>query len=175
MKEKEDKATHHHLFKKNLKCWFSNIWILYTKIHFAWKMEVGPGVKNLSWKYAGLTWKTLSWQVDRQFLDAFLHIYKRVCPSVRPSHELKPCKSAVFDHNYYQHEREHNLCRVSSLVSLMSQRTMRNVICVDLRRKNHILARHVLERNRRDGSALASQIQSIRAPTAACWGEGWRG
>jgi len=42
------------------------------------------------------------------FLDAFSHLYKRVCPSVRPSvsHELKPCKSAVFDQNYCQYQRE---------------------------------------------------------------------
>ena len=52
------------------------------------------------------------------FLDAFSHLYKRVCPSVRPSvtHELKPCKSAV-DQNFYQYERERILCRVSGLVS----------------------------------------------------------
>ena len=49
-----------------------------------------------------------------------------VRPSVRPSvgrfvgpsvtHELKPCKSAVFDQNYYQCKRERILCRVSGLV-----------------------------------------------------------
>ena len=42
------------------------------------------------------------------FLDAFSHLYKRVCPSVGRSvtHELKPRESAVFDQNYYQDERE---------------------------------------------------------------------
>ena len=42
-----------------------------------------------------------------------------VHPSVSPSvtHELKPCKSAVFDQSYYQYERERILCRVSGLVS----------------------------------------------------------
>ena len=46
----------------------------------------------------------------KKFLDAFSHLYKRVCPSVgwsvRPSVtlELKLCKSAVFDQNYYQYE-----------------------------------------------------------------------
>ena len=46
------------------------------------------------------------------FLDAFSHLYKRVRPSVRRSvrasvtHELKPCKSTVFDQNYYQYQRE---------------------------------------------------------------------
>ena len=41
-----------------------------------------------------------------------------VRPSIRPSvtHELIQCKSAVFDQNYYQYEREHILCRVSGLV-----------------------------------------------------------
>ena len=45
-----------------------------------------------------------------------------VSPSVRPSicssviHKLKPCKSAVFDQNYYQYERERILFRVSGLV-----------------------------------------------------------
>ena len=43
-----------------------------------------------------------SWKLGQHFfhiLDAFSHLTKRVCPSVRPSipHELKPCKSAVFD------------------------------------------------------------------------------
>ena len=53
------------------------------------------------------------------FLDALLHLYNRVCPSVRQSvtHELKPCKHAVFDQNYYQYERERILCRVTGLVS----------------------------------------------------------
>ena len=41
-----------------------------------------------------------------------------VGPSVRPSvtHELKSCKSAVFDQNYWQYERERILCRVYGLV-----------------------------------------------------------
>ena len=54
----------------------------------------------------------ISWPT--QLLDAFsnLHLYKRVCPSVRQSirplvtNELKQCKSAVFDQRYYQFERE---------------------------------------------------------------------
>ena len=56
------------------------------------------------------------------FLDAFSHLYKRVCPSVRllvgwlVTHELKFCKSAVFDQNYWQYERERILCRVYGLV-----------------------------------------------------------
>ena len=51
------------------------------------------------------------------FLDAS-NLYKRVCPSVRRSvrpsvtHELKSCKRAVFDQNYYQYERERILCLV---------------------------------------------------------------
>ena len=42
-----------------------------------------------------------------------------VSPSVRQSvtHELKPCKSAIFNQNYSQYERERILCRVSGLVS----------------------------------------------------------
>ena len=37
-----------------------------------------------------------------RFLDAFLHLYKRVCPSVGwlVTHKLKSCKSALFDQNY---------------------------------------------------------------------------
>ena len=56
--------------------------------------------------------------VTLRVLNAFSHLYKRVCPSVRPSvtHELKPWKSAVFDKNYYQYEREYILCRVSGSV-----------------------------------------------------------
>jgi len=68
------------------------------------------------------------------FLDAFSHLYKRVCPSVRRSvrrsvrpsvrpsvrrsvtHELKSCKSTVFDQNYWQYERGRILCRVYGLV-----------------------------------------------------------
>ena len=48
-----------------------------------------------------------------------------MCPSVGPSihplvrpsvtHELKPCKSAVYDQNYYQYGQERILCRVSGL------------------------------------------------------------
>ena len=59
-------------------------------------------------------------------LDASSHLYKRVCPSVGPSvhpsvgqsitHELKSCKNAVFDQNYYHYERERILCRVNGLV-----------------------------------------------------------
>ena len=65
----------------------------------------------------------------RYFLDAFSHPYKRVCPFVRPSrrsvcpsvhslftHELKPCKNAIFDQNYYQCEQGRILCRVYGLV-----------------------------------------------------------
>ena len=40
-------------------------------------------------------------------------VHPFVRPSVRPSmvtHELKPCKSAIFDQNYYQYERERILC-----------------------------------------------------------------
>ena len=37
-----------------------------------------------------------------------------VCPSV--TRELKPCKTAVFDQNYYQFEREGILCCVFGLV-----------------------------------------------------------
>ena len=61
-----------------------------------------------------------------QFLDAFSHLYKRVCPSVRPSvgpsvtHELKPCKSAVFDQNNYQYERERILWSYISLLPLFA-------------------------------------------------------
>ena len=52
------------------------------------------------------------------FLDAFSHLYKRVWLSVRPSitHELKSCKSAVFDQNYWHYERERILCRVYGFV-----------------------------------------------------------
>ena len=39
-----------------------------------------------------------------------------VCWSV--THELKSCKSAVFDQNYWQYERERILCRVYSLVPI---------------------------------------------------------
>ena len=67
------------------------------------------------------------------FLDAFSHLYKRVCPSVGPSvrpsvhpsvgpsvtHELKPCKITVFDQIYWQYERERILCHVSALVPNM--------------------------------------------------------
>jgi len=76
------------------------------------------------------------------FLDAFSHLYKRVCPSVGPSvrrsvrpsvrlsvtHELKPCKSAVFDQNYCQYERERILwpcirpCSVAVRISAQLQR-----------------------------------------------------
>ena len=59
-------------------------------------------------------------EYNHTFLDAFSHLYKRVCPSVRRSvrpsvrpfvrpsvtHEFKPCISAVFDQNYYQYQRE---------------------------------------------------------------------
>ena len=60
------------------------------------------------------------------FLDAFSHFYKRVCPSVRLSirrsvtHELRSCKNAVFDQNYWQYKRERILCRVYGLVFLTS-------------------------------------------------------
>ena len=59
------------------------------------------------------------------FLDAFSHLYKRVCPSVGWSVgwsvtlELEPCKKAVFDQNYCQYQRERILCRVSGLVPLL--------------------------------------------------------
>ena len=49
-------------------------------------------------------------------------IYERVCPSVGRSvrrsvkHELKSCKSAFFDQNYWQYERGRILCRVYGLV-----------------------------------------------------------
>ena len=45
-------------------------------------------------------------------------VRRSVRPSVRRSvtHELEPCKSAIFDQNYCQYERERILCRVSSLV-----------------------------------------------------------
>ena len=73
----------------------------------------------------------------QRFLDAFSHLYKRVCPSVglsvhpsvgqsvRPSitHELKPCKRAVFDQNYYQYERERILWRVYDLVPIIVECT----------------------------------------------------
>ena len=58
------------------------------------------------------------------FLDAFSHLYRRVCPSVRRSvgpsvtHELKSCESAVFNQNYWQYERERILCRVYGLVKI---------------------------------------------------------
>ena len=44
-----------------------------------------------------------------------------VRPSVGPSvtHELKPCKKAVFDQKYFQYERERILCRVSGLVMIL--------------------------------------------------------
>ena len=80
-------------------------------------------------------WLEEKWERNSSsFLDAFSHLYKRVCPSVRQSvgpsvgpsvhpsigpsvtHELKPCKSAIFDHNYYQYERGRILCRVYGLV-----------------------------------------------------------
>ena len=67
----------------------------------------------------------------QDFLDAFSHLYKRVCPSVRLSvrwsvprsvtHKLKPYKNAVFDQNYYQCERGHILCRVYGLVKWVEQ------------------------------------------------------
>ena len=47
--------------------------------------------------------------------------------SVRPfvgrsvTDELKSCKSAVFDQNYRQYERERILCRVSGLVFLITR------------------------------------------------------
>ena len=81
------------------------------------------------------------------FLDAFLHLYKRVCPSVRPSvrrlvilsvtQELKPCKRALFDQNYYQFERERILCRVSGLVHYYSRQVSRQncTSSIDLRRR----------------------------------------
>ena len=64
--------------------------------------------------------RTGRWTNSQTFLDAFSHLYKRVCLSVRPSvrpsvgpsvrrsvtNELKPCKSAVFDQNYCQYQRE---------------------------------------------------------------------
>ena len=62
-----------------------------------------------------------------EFLDAFSHLYKRVCPSIRPSigrsvrrlvtHELKSCKSAVLDQDCWRYERERILYRVYGLVS----------------------------------------------------------
>ena len=64
------------------------------------------------------------------FLNACSHLYKTVCPSVRRfirlsvrrlvTHGLKPCKSAVFDQNYYQYERERILGLVSDLVKLLA-------------------------------------------------------
>ena len=48
--------------------------------------------------------------------SGFLSIRWSVHPLV--THELKPCKSAVFDQNYYLYERERILCRVSGLVCL---------------------------------------------------------
>ena len=59
-------------------------------------------------------------------LDVFSDLYKKVCPSVGPSigpsvrpSELKLCKSAVFDQNYYQYQPERILCRVSGLVPFL--------------------------------------------------------
>ena len=83
----------------------------------------------LSYEFPFLSFSSPS--VISTFLDASLHLYKRVCPSVgrsvRPSvrrsvgpsvtHELKPCKITVFDQIYWQYERERILCRVSGLVS----------------------------------------------------------
>ena len=45
-------------------------------------------------------------------------VRRSVRPSVRRSvtHELKSCKSAVFDQNYWQYERERILCRGYGLV-----------------------------------------------------------
>ena len=73
-------------------------------------------------------------------LDAFSHLNKRVCTSVGPSvgpsvcqsvcqsgcrsvgpsvtHELKSCKNAIFDQNFWQCERGRILCCVSGLVQL---------------------------------------------------------
>ena len=56
------------------------------------KYEIAPFITHL---FTGTFW----------FLDAISHLYKRVCPSVRPSvrrsvtHELKSRKIAVFDQN----------------------------------------------------------------------------
>ena len=57
-----------------------------------------------------------------QFLDAFLHLYKRVYPSVSWSvtHKLKSCKSAVFDQNYWQSERERIICRCFNCIEFDS-------------------------------------------------------
>ena len=50
-------------------------------------------------------------------------IGRSICQLVHPSvtHELKPCKSAVFDYNYYQYQRERILCRLSGLVVLTGE------------------------------------------------------
>ena len=79
--------------------------------------------------------------MGKYLLDATAHLYKRVSvrPSVRPSvrrsirrsvtHELKSCKSAVLDQNYWQYEHERILCRVYGLVWMtLYRRTVMHTI-----------------------------------------------
>ena len=71
-------------------------------------LRENKAVKRLALWPRGSAFSPFVVVVDPWFLDAPSHLYKRVCPSVRPSvrlsvrpsvtHKFKPCKSAICNH-----------------------------------------------------------------------------
>ena len=63
-----------------------------------------------------------------------------VRPSVRPSvtHELKPCKSAVFYQNYYHFNRKCILCRLCGQIDGASKKVDRPLVMSDTIKKYYI-------------------------------------